>query len=137
MPVPLKELTRVCSCEAAHKQDKRGGCCATKKLSSHASEYMLCGSTCEDGQSFCGVHRGFMVTNPSRMVLPDECAGFRFGVGHEVFGLMCAVTASSIARSVTPPGLPYRTRYTARSFSALPLLVGAVTPCSGAWCWGP
>jgi hypothetical protein len=45
-PVPLSGLTRVYTCETVHQRD---GCCATKKLSLHASEYILCGSTCEEG----------------------------------------------------------------------------------------
>jgi hypothetical protein len=30
----------------------------------------------------------FMKTNRTRMILPEECARFRFGVGHAEFGLM-------------------------------------------------
>jgi hypothetical protein len=84
-PVPLSSLTRVYTCDPLLQ---RGGCCATKKLSSRASEYILCGSTCDEGSNFCTVHSMFMTTNRTRMILPEECAGYRFDVGHAEFGLM-------------------------------------------------
>jgi hypothetical protein len=87
-PVLLSSLTRVYSCDTtAHQCD---GCCATKKLTLRALEYILCGATCEEGTNFCDVHRKFMTmtTNRPRMILPGECEGYRFGVGHAEFGLM-------------------------------------------------
>jgi hypothetical protein len=81
-PVMLSSLTRVYNCDPTLQRD---GCCATKKLSSRASEYILCGSTCEEGTNFCTVHSMFMTTNRTRMILPEECARFRFGVGHAEF----------------------------------------------------
>ena len=85
-PVPLNILTRVYTCDTtAHQCD---GCCATKKLRLAASEYILCGSTCVEGTNFCAQHSKFMTTNRSRMILPEECEGYRFGVGHAEFGLM-------------------------------------------------
>ena len=83
-PVPLSSLTRVYSCDPALLRD---GCCATKKLRGAALEIILCGSTCDEGTNFCTVHSMFMTTNPTRMILPKECLGFRFGVGHAEFGL--------------------------------------------------
>jgi hypothetical protein len=84
-PELSSSLTRVYNCDPALKRD---GCCATKKLSSRASEYILCGSTCEEGSNFCTVQSMSLTTNRTRMILPGECARFRFGVGHAEFGLM-------------------------------------------------
>jgi hypothetical protein len=83
-PVPLNSLTRVYICDPALQRD---GCCATKKLSSRASEIVLCGSTCNEGSNFCTVHSMFMTPNRTGMILPDECEGYRFGGGHAELGL--------------------------------------------------
>jgi hypothetical protein len=41
-----------------------------------------------EGTNFFTQHRMFMTTNRTRMILPEECEGCRFGVGHAEFGLM-------------------------------------------------
>jgi hypothetical protein len=45
-------------------------------------DYSVAQSTCEDGTNFCVQHRKFMTSNRTRMILPEECAVYRFGVGH-------------------------------------------------------
>jgi hypothetical protein len=90
MPVMLVDLKWVYTLDTV---PERGACCATKKLSDAllrdaSPEMALCGSACVlEGKDFCQQHRMFRTTNLTRMILPEECGGFRYGMGHEVCGL--------------------------------------------------